>query len=1360
MNRRRDGWLSLLVLITAIVGGASGGIARAADPSIPPVLEPWRGWVLDRHPELQCPPRFDNGQVRPCVWMSTLNLDLGHTGGRFTIDVEVFSEADVTLPGGPDQWPRDVRSNSAPAIVTRLDDRPRLHLDPGRYSLNGSFDWSEMPDAISLPRQRGILRLTIDGTPVEQPLIDGERLWLGKAPGAANEVPNDSLTAHVYRRIDDGVPMLLTTFVDLSVAGSHRIVTLGRAMPEGFETVAIKSNLPARLEANGHLKVQVEPGEWQVELTGRALGTPTAFHATPETDNWPKEEIWGFNADRTLRVVDVEGATPIDLSQTNAPFSDLPAYVVTAESDFKLVEQFRGDPSPSPNDFSLDRSIWLSFDGSSYTVQDTLNGTLALPSRLSANFVPGRMTVDDAPQLITRLGDAKPGVELPSGSHTIASVSEMPRSGLETAVGWETDVASLSGQLNLPPGWRLLWTHGVDRAPTAWLPSWTLWDIFLVVISVVLALRLLGRAAAALVAATLVLVYQEAGAPTLVWIVLLLLLAVLRIGRGRFGQFARLGYFVVFAFTVVGVLAFAIDSFRMAIYPQLENAGYTTYEMDTFAPAPAMVEAPLVKRANDSARMEEVVVTAERKSSKPDKQFLANTQVQTGPGVPTWRWRTEQLIWNGPVTAAQPMNLVLSPPWLTRSIHVVSPLLLLLLIAVFGGATLPPATPLPTWLKRFIAPAAVVLFVVAAFVPPDARADIPGPDILGELEKRLTKPPTCLPACAAVEQATIKLTGNVLSVQLNVNAATTVAIPLPATTAQWWPLVVRDGDKPAVVSRDEAGQLSIAVKEGTHSIELSGPVTHVDRFELPFPMPPGSVSLELKGWRAYGVQNGHLRGGTLQFERESPAAAGRTAASLAPEPIAPYFRLSRTFEFGLEWRIHTTLRRTAPETGSIPFAVPLVTGESLLSGSVRVENGRIIGVLPGDEQEIEWVSALATADTLQLTGPPLAQWAEQWTLVPSNYWHVDYDGFAPMKLATDDAAGPRFQPLDGETLQVRLTRPVPIPGETVTVERVDVTEVPGARARRTTLGLELLSSQGGNFPVRLPDGAKVLTISINGRPQPIPTSAGALPLPIVPGKQHIDIAWETPTAVTGMIRTSAIELPGRAYNIALNLTLPGDRWPLFVGGPRLGPAVLYWGVMLVVLGVALMLSRIPGMPLSMSDGVLLGFGMSLANLPSTVLVGAWLLVLLARLRYAERLQHATRRSFHLVQIVVAGVSAAALIALAASVPMGLLGTPEMHIAGNNSSAYDYHWFQDQAAKQLPTAYVLSVPMWVYRVVMLAWSLWLAFAVVRWVKWGWRAFSAGGIWKRDSDPPANSSAEASASAKEVPADSEWRPQQTE
>ena len=1025
-------------LVMAMFGAAIGaGHAYAAQPNIPAVLEPWRGWVLDRHPDIQCPPQYDNAAIRTCVWMSALNLDLTKTAGRFSIDVELFGDADVILPGDADAWPDDVRSNGAPAVVTRLQDRPRLRLPPGRYTVTGTLHWSTLPDSLALPRQPGMLQVSIDGSPIPQPLIKAGRLWLGTNPatsGPAANPPNDSLTARVYRRLDDGVPMLLQTYIDLSVAGSHRLVTLGRAMPEGFELTAIDSRLPARLDSSGQLEVQVEPGEWQVQLTARALDAPTIFHAAEKfraaakTDYWPAQEIWGFNADRALRVVNVEGATPIDLSQTNAPFKDIPAYVVTAQNALKLAEQFRGDPNPTPNDFSLARSIWLSFDGTGITVRDTLDGSIARPTRLAARFVPGRMTVDGTPQLITRLGDAKPGIELPSGKHRIVATSELPRAGLDTAVGWDTDVSRLSGALHLPPGWRLLWTHGVDRAPTAWLARWTLWDIFLVVISVVLALRLLSRTAAALFALTLVLVYQEPGAPTFAWIVLLLLLAVLRVARARLGQLARLSYFVVLAATVLGILSFAIDNFRMAIYPQLENrsAALPTSVAETFTTAPAekreagSSDANVV-RAMASSALKKQNAPAVAPASAPLRQFEANTQVQTGPGVPTWQWRNETLIWDGPVTAAQPVALVLSPPWLTRSLHVIGPVLLLLLAAIVGGATLPPSTPLPAWLKRIAVPATTVLLFVAGFgAPPSVHADIPSQQMLNELEQRLTRPPECLPGCAAVEHASVTLAGDSLSMRLNVNAAANVALPLPSV-AQWWPLEAHDGDHAAVVTRDDAGQMTVAVTAGVHTIELSGPVTDIDRFELPFPTPPGRISLDLKGWHAYGVQDGRLRGGAVQFERNAASTTSEAKASLVPAPIAPYFKLSRTFDFGLEWRIHTTLTRLAPRSGGIPFAIPLVPGESLLDGRVRAEDGKIIGVLAPGQQQIDWLSALASTATLQLTAPAVSQWSEQWTLVPSNFWHVDYAGIpatlTPMKLAAGESAGPRFAPLSGEVTE-------------------------------------------------------------------------------------------------------------------------------------------------------------------------------------------------------------------------------------------------------------------------------------------------------------------------------------------------------
>ena len=46
--------------------------------------------------------------------------------------------------------------------------------------------------------------------------------------------------------------------------------------------------------------------------------------------------------------------------------------------------------------------------------------------------------------------------------------------------------------------------------------------------------------------------------------------------------------------------------------------------------------------------------------------------------------------------------------------------------------------------------------------------------------------------------------------------------------------------------------------------------------------------------------------------------------------------------------------------------------------------------------------------------------------------------------------------------------------------------------------------------------------------------------------------------------------------------------------------------------------------------------------------------------------------------------------------------------------------------------MLSLPLMAYRVAMLAWALWIAVAVLRWLRFGWSAFAEGGLWKHS--PP--------------------------
>jgi hypothetical protein len=81
-----------------------------------------------------------------------------------------------------------------------------------------------------------------------------------------------------------------------------------------------------------------------------------------------------------------------------------------------------------------------------------------------------------------------------------------------------------------------------------------------------------------------------------------------------------------------------------------------------------------------------------------------------------------------------------------------------------------------------------------------------------------------------------------------------------------------------------------------------------------------------------------------------------------------------------------------------------------------------------------------------------------------------------------------------------------------------------------------------------------------------------------------------------------------------------------------------------------------------------------------------------------------------------------------SIQQGLLGLPEMQIAGNGSSARLLRWYQDIAGDTLPRAWVISVPLLVYRLAMLAWALWVAQALLRWLRWGWGCFTAGGLWR--------------------------------
>lgn len=129
-----------------------------------------------------------------------------------------------------------------------------------------------------------------------------------------------------------------------------------------------------------------------------------------------------------------------------------------------------------------------------------------------------------------------------------------------------------------------------------------------------------------------------------------------------------------------------------------------------------------------------------------------------------------------------------------------------------------------------------------------------------------------------------------------------------------------------------------------------------------------------------------------------------------------------------------------------------------------------------------------------------------------------------------------------------------------------------------------------------------------------------------------------------------------------------------------------------------------------------------------LIVVGWLLALGWR---SDRPITESRLGFNFLQIALAILTLVALSSLFFAIKQGLLGQPDMQIAGNGSYHNYLHWYQDRTSELLPQAWVVSVPLFIYRTIMLLWALWLAFALLSWLRWGWQCFSQDGIWRHVS-----------------------------
>jgi len=589
----------------------------------------------------------------------------------------------------------------------------------------------------------------------------------------------------------------------------------------------------------------------------------------------------------------------------------------------------------------------------------------------------------------------------------------------------------------------------------------------------------------------------------------------------------------------------------------------------------------------------------------------------------------------------------------------------------------------------------------------------------------MLEPPVCLPHCADVSRLELAATPDQIRLILQVHALTETAVPLPASQEAWNPSrIVLDGAPVQSLARDERGTLWTVLPKGVHEIKLIGTAAGTDEVRIAFPLPPHTGTYAGVGWMARGIHSdGTVDASVVLTRSRSDTQPHRKSVESG---IPPFFLISRTLRLGLQWEVDTRIQRQTKTGTPVVLSVPLLGGEAITTEGIHVQEGTAQISMGPEEVEKQFSGTLPITAAIRLVAPGGVPWTEVWILDAAAIWRCSFSG---LTVVHHQDAGrnfqPRWRPWPGERVVIEVTRPPAVPGRTITIDSARLEMTPGQRFTRSVMDLSLRSSKGGHHQIELPAQANLQTVRIDGKSLPIRQDGRLVSVPLQPGSQTVQVQWQKLTNSLVGLKGPRVNVGGKAVNAAVTFRIPDNRWILFAGGPRLGPAVLFWSYVVVVVLIAVGLGKTDIAPLRTHHWLLLGMGLTQVPSPVGVLVAGWLLAVGYRCRMRPPEKALT---FNLMQLFLTALTLAALIGLYTAIEQGLLGIPDMQIAGNHSTRLQLNWTQDRIDGFLPSPWVVSLPLWVYRLLMLAWSLWLAFSLVSWLRWGWGCFSRQQLWK--------------------------------
>ena len=506
--------------------------------------------------------------------------------------------------------------------------------------------------------------------------------------------------------------------------------------------------------------------------------------------------------------------------------------------------------------------------------------------------------------------------------------------------------------------------------------------------------------------------------------------------------------------------------------------------------------------------------------------------VQTGPGVPTWRWRSWQLELVGPRRQARTRRAV-SDPAAARTACCrccacsCSALLIVVLLrsATPGprqarreraGSGRPQPAPRRRWRRARHAS------LLALLRSPPARSGarrLPDQALLDQLRARLTKPRRVPPRLRVDRRAALDVGARELRLTSRVHARrpTSVRAARPGRELGAGERAL-DGrtDAPLVLRHD--GFLHVRVEPGVHVIELRWAAAAAPtRSRSPCPTSRTARACAPRASRSTACARTAGRAGAAA----QPPARGRqrkrrSRAAALPPLLAARAPASSSARAG---SVHNRLARVSPPGTPDPRARAAAArrvGHRLgaRGGRRRAAGRRSAATTPRSSG----ARALADRATSSSSSPrPDSRAASAGASLCGPIWHCDTRGLTPFaQRATTAVYEPSFAPWPGERARARVSRgrsPRRVSRSRSTRARLDVT--PGVRMRKAELQLRPAHAAAARAEtLELPKGARVQQQTIDGAAASDPSRGHAPQLHArARARTTCEVQWQEPVGM-------------------------------------------------------------------------------------------------------------------------------------------------------------------------------------------------------------------------------------------------------